>query len=122
MDIEPQFLLCWIIWEHLFAVLRGKDYDEEQLENIEGKVKIAYLITSHFGINLNSNSHKEIRRIAKARNKLMHYGQKPANIDYKEMDLFIRATECLVCKILDLNPSNLFNTNEKLTEFLKLRI
>lgn len=121
MDIEPQFLLCWIIWEHLFSVLRKNDYTEDQLENIEGKVKIAYLIQTLFGITLNSKSHQEIRRIAKARNKLVHYGQKPVDLDYTEMDLFIRATECLVCKILDLIPSNLFNTNEKLARFLKIR-
>lgn len=120
-DLEPQFLLCWIIWEHLFAVLRKDDYTENQLENIEGKVKITYLIKTLFGITLNSKSHQEIKRIAKARNKLVHYGQKPENIDYKEMDLFIRATECLICKTLELEPSNLFNTNEKLASFLKIR-
>lgn len=121
MDLETQFLLCWIIWEHLFAVLRREDYTDEKLEKIEGKVKISYLLTTYFDITLNSKSRREINRIAKARNRLVHYGQKPENVDYKEMDLFIRATECLICKTLELEPSNLFNTNEKLASFLKIR-
>ncbi len=121
MDLETQFLLCWILWEHLFAVLRREDFTDNQLEKVAGKVKISYLLTTYFDITLNSKSRKEINRIAKARNKLIHYGQKPENVDYKEMDLFIRSTECLICRILELEPSNLFNTNEKLANFLKIR-
>jgi hypothetical protein len=121
MDLETQFLLCWIIWEHLFAVLKRNKYSDKQLEKIEGKDKISNLFTTYFGITLNSKSRKEITKIAKTRKKLVHYGQKPENVDYKEMDLFIRSTECLICRILELEPSNLFNTNEKLANFLKIR-
>ncbi len=122
MGIEPQFLLCWIIWEHLFATLKRNDYTIEQLENdISSETKISYLIEEYFDFTLNSNSRKEIKRMKKARDKLVHHGTKPSNIDYEEMDLFIKATECLVCKILKLEPSNVFNTDEKLAKFLKIR-
>ncbi len=122
MDIEIQFLLCWIIWEHLFAVLKKNEYTEDQLENdIDGKFKIIFLLTTYFPMVLNANSRREIDRIKNARNKLVHLGQKPNDVDYEEMDLFIRATEYLICKTLNLTPSNLFNTDEKLARFLRLR-
>lgn len=128
MNIEPTFILCWAMWEHLYGAIRprpknrqGVELTDDQIEKtVNGDAKIAYLLKHIFGLTLRSESHNEIRRIVNARNKLMHFGKKPDNVDYSEMDLFVRATECLVCKILNLTPSNLFNTNEKLAQFLNL--
>lgn len=129
MDIEPTFILCWALWEHLFGAIRprpqdknGNEFTDDQLEkDIEGGYKITYFLVNYFGLTLNSDSRQEIKRIVNARNKLMHFGKKTADVDVKEMELFIRATECLVCKILELEPSNVFNTNERLFAFLKLK-
>lgn len=121
MDIEPTFILCWILWEHLFAVLNKNKYSEKQLEkDIEGEKKIRFILNEYFSITFNSDSKKVIKNMAKARNKLVHFGQKPNTFDHKDMDLFIRATEYLICKTLNLTPSNVFNTSEKLFKFLKL--
>ncbi|KXK27295.1 MAG: hypothetical protein TR69_WS6001000169 [candidate division WS6 bacterium OLB20] len=128
MDIEPTFILCWAMWEHLFGALnprpankKGVEFTDEQIEkDLSGEYKITYFLVNYFGLVLNSDSRAEIRRIVNARNKLVHFGKRPKDLDLKEMELFIRATECLVCKILELEPSNVFNTNERLAEFLKL--
>jgi len=121
MNIEPTFLMCWAMWEHLFAVLNRGKYTEDQLEkDIPAEYKINFFLEDNFGLTLSSKSREEVRRIKHARNSLVHLGKKPEDVDLQEMDLFIRATECLVCKTLELEPSNVFNTNEKLARFLKL--
>ena len=45
---------------------------------------------------------------------------KTDNTDYKEMEMFIRLTEQLMAIILGLQPSNAFNSTEKLQIFLKV--
>ena len=120
MDIEPTFVLCWTVWEHLYSTINPKALSTKQLELLEGKQKITYFFVKYFGLKLNKGSHNELLRITKARNTLLHRGKKPSDVDYGEMTLFIQATACLISKILGLTPSNVFNTNEKLARFLKL--
>lgn len=128
MDVEPTFILCWAMWEHLFGSIsprptnsQGIEFTDEQIEkDISAEYKITYFLANYFGLVLNSESRQEIRRIVNARNKLVHFGKKPEDVDLKDMELFIRATECLVCKIFELEPSNVFNTNERLAQFLKI--
>ncbi len=122
MDLEPTFQLCWTIWEHIYAVLNPKGLTQDKLEKVAGKDKISYLLKEYFNINLRSESHRELTRINKARNSLVHFGRITNNTNYKEIDLFIRMTEFLVAKTLKLNPSNVFNTNEKMYDFLRLRV
>lgn len=128
MDIEPTFILCWAMWEHLFGTIsprptnrRGVEFTDKQIEeDASAEYKITYFLMNYFGLVLNRDSRDEIRRIVNARNKLLHFGKRPEDVDLKEMELFIRATECLVCKILGVEPSNVFNTNERLAAFLRI--
>jgi hypothetical protein len=54
-----------------------------------------------------------------ARNHLVHRGRFPSGAAVtKDAELFIRLTEFVLAKILDLYPSNVFNTLEELDRFM----
>ena len=65
-------------------------------------------------------SKRRIETLAEIRNRLIHYGRFPERDSvWADADLFIRLTEFVITRILGLNPSNLFNTVEKLEDFLR---
>ncbi len=115
--IETNFILCWTIWEHLFALHKRDELSETELMNSKLK-KIEFIFETYFQEQLTDKSKLEIERVKRARNRLVHFGKKPENVDFKEMEFFIRTTDCLAAKTLNLTPSNLFNTEEKRKEFL----
>lgn len=118
-DIEPVFILCWTIWEHLFALHNKKWLDNQAIEQMSADKKISFILNKYLLVDLDDAARKEIKRITQARNRLVHFGMKPDNVDHTEMELFIRLTEQVMAITLKLKPSNLFNSFEKLKEFLK---
>jgi hypothetical protein len=120
-NIEPVFLLCWTIWEHLFALHNRNWLDQSTIEKMSADNKISFIINKYLLIKLDASANKEIKRITKARNRLVHFGMKPANVDYSEMDLFIRCTEQIVSITLGLKPNNAFNSIEQLKKMLKIK-
>jgi hypothetical protein len=116
--VETSFILCWSIWEHIFTLHNRKWLDEKTIEKLSGYEKLSFILDQYFLVKIDNKAKQEISRLAKTRNRIVHYG-KIANTDSKEMELFIRLTEQLVALILGLQPSNIFNTAEKLQEFLK---
>lgn len=119
--IETSFILCWSIWEHIFTLHNKKWLDKKTVEKLSGYEKIAFILNEYFIINLDEKAKKEISRLAKTRNRIIHFGMKKDNTDYKEMEMFIRLTEQLMAIILGLQPSNAFNSTERLQSFLKVK-
>jgi len=117
--IETAFMSCWTIWEHIFAIKNRKWLDNTSIEQMSGDKKIAFILKEYFLKNIDELARKNIQRIGRTRNRLIHYGKKTEQIDYEEMEMFIRITEQLMAIILELNPSNLFNSFEGLADFLK---
>jgi len=117
--IETAFISCWTIWEHIFAIKNRKWLDTTAIVQMSGDKKIAFILSEYFSINIDNTARENIQKINKTRNRIIHYGKKTEQIDYKEMEMFIRITEQLVAIILGLSPSNILNSSEKLDSFLK---
>ena len=118
-DIEPAFLLCWTIWEHLFTLHNREWLDEPTVLQTSGDKKIAFILNKYLLIKIDDSARTEIKRITKARNRLIHFGKKQDNVDLDEMTMFIRLTEQIMAIVLELQPSNAFNSIERLRTFLK---
>lgn len=116
--IESSFILCWTIWEHLFAIKKRKCLNEKDIRKMSGDKKIAFILNHYFLKDIDAHARQNIERINRTRNRIIHYGVKTENVDLEEMELFIRLTEQLVAIILELLPSNIFNSFEKLEGFL----
>ncbi len=118
-DIEPAFLLCWTIWEHLFTLHNQSWLDDASIEQTSGDKKISFILNKYLLVKIDGPARKEIQRITKARNRLVHFGKIPNNVDLEEMRMFIRLTEQIMAITLKLKPSNVFNSFEQLNKFLK---
>lgn len=117
--IETSFISCWTIWEHLFAVHNKNWLDNKSIEQTSGDKKIAYILNKYFLVGIDDTARKEIGRLKNTRNRIVHYGEKTDKVDYDEMEMFIRLTEQLIATTLELQPSNAFNSIDKLKDFLK---
>lgn len=120
-DTEPAFLLCWTIWEHLFTLHNKHWLDEISIQQISGDKKIAFILNRYLLIKIDSSARAEVKRITRARNRLVHYGEIPDNVDLDEMIMFIRLTEQIMAIVLGLQPSNAFNSIEHLHKLLKIK-
>ena len=126
------FTLCWVIWEHLFAILNRKWLSEDRLRRIHSSDKVAFLfVKSEVKDNITEENRKQIEKWIKIRNRLVHFGRfpgvKPKNSVkhsseydsvYDDVISFIRFTEFIIAKILKLSPSHALNTKE-MDAFLK---
>jgi len=118
--LESAFIQCWTIWEHLFAVLNQHWLSVKQIRQLDASEKIAFILTE-FALRgeIGHASRKRIRSLAEIRNRLIHFGRFPdREAVHDDAVLFIRLTEFVIAKILGLSQSNLFNTVERLEEFL----
>lgn len=116
--IETSFLLCWVIWEHIFAIKNRKWLDDKTIERMGGDKKISFILNTYFLKEIDNVARKNIQRINKTRNRLVHFGKKTEEVDIKEMEMFTRLTEQLMAIVLGLAPSNVFNSFEALDSFL----
>lgn len=118
--LESAFIQCWTIWEHLFAILNQKWLSKEKIINLSSYEKISYILVEYaIREEISNEDRKKIISLADIRNKLIHFGRFPERDSVrKDAELFIRLTEFIIAKILGLSPSNLFNTIEKLDDFL----
>jgi hypothetical protein len=62
--------------------------------------KISFILKTYFFRKIDENVRKNIKRITKTRNRLIHFGRKTNHVDYREMETFIRLTEQLMAIIL----------------------
>jgi len=116
--LERSFLTCWTIWEQIFSIKHRKWLPDDDIFKMGADKKIAYILTTYFSKNIDKTGWNNIRRITKSRNRLVHFGKKMDNVTNKEKELLVRLTEQLIAYILNLQPSNIFNSFEKLEEFL----
>lgn len=116
--IETSFLLCWTIWEHIFAIKNRSWLDDRTIEQMSGEKKICFILNSYFLKNIDEVARRNILKINKTRNRLVHFGKRANQAGYKEMDMFIRLTEQLMAIVLGLSPSNVFNSFEQLDGLL----
>ncbi len=116
--IEGAFILCWSIWEHIFTLHNNQWLDSKDIEKLSGYNKISFILSEYFLFSIDNTARKEIGKLATTRNRIVHYGKKADSTDHKEMEMFIRLTEQLMAIVLELQPSNAFNSTEKLRQFL----
>jgi len=120
-SLESSFIQAWTIWEHLFAVLNGHWLSKERLRQVSSVEKVSFLLVQYaLKDEIDNASRKRIEVLAEIRNRLIHFGRFPARDKVsQDAHLFILLTEFIIAKILELEPSNVFNTVEKLEDFLK---
>jgi hypothetical protein len=119
-NVESSFVQCWTIWEHLFAILNRQWLSDRQIQLMSSVEKISFLLVK-FALTgeTNNASRKRIETLAEIRNRLVHFGMFPEHGSvHDDAILFIRLTEFVIAKTLELSPSNVFNTVEALEKFL----
>jgi hypothetical protein len=119
-ELETAFIQCWTIWEHLFTVLNSSWLLEDSIRQIKSVEKISFLMVEYALVGqIDKPSRKRIESLAHIRNELVHFGRFPERSQaHDDAILFIHLTEFIIAKILGLQPSNVFDTMEKLEEFL----
>lgn len=119
-EIEPAFLLCWSVWEHLFALHNRHWLDDTSIDHISGDKKIAFILHRYFLVEIDNIAREAIQgRITRARNRIIHFGPIPDNVDLEDMIMFIRLTDQLMALALRLEPSNALNSLNHLQRFLE---
>ena len=118
--IESAFTQCWTIWEHLFSILKDSWMTTNTIRQIKPAEKIAFLLVTYaVRENLQEKEKKRLESLANIRNRLLHFGQFPEERSVlDDAVLFVRMTEMIVAKTLELSPSLIFNTLDKLEEFI----
>lgn len=118
--IETAFINCWTIWEHLFTNLNRNWLSDTQLRDFDSTAKITFLLL-RFGLytDIDDKAREMIKGLTSARNRLSHYGRFTEREDIKnDAQLFCELTAVIMAKILGLTPSDVFNTTDRLKEFL----
>ena len=119
--LEATFVLCWSIWEHIFSQKHGDWLDPNAIRNLSVENKISYILNQYFNKTIDTAGRRNLKKLIKNRHRIVRFG-KARNVIYeeskKELRLFIHLTECLIAIILELEPSNIFDTKEKLEKFL----
>lgn len=131
---DMAFILCWIIWEHLFAVLNVSRLSKEEIEQQGAFKKIAFLLVEYLKDKVDNPTREQLEPWRNMRNNLIHFGRFPGSSGnapkHESSDssgqrwlhdaiLFIELTEFIITKTLGLSPSNALNTMEKFDDFLK---
>lgn len=118
--VESAFTQCWTVWEHLFSILNDSWMTKKTVQQTSAVEKITFLLVSHaVRENLQDKEKKRLEVLASIRNRIVHFGRFPkADSALDDAVLFIRMTELIVAKTLDLEPSGVFDTMDKLENFL----
>lgn len=115
--IETSLILCWTIWEHLFTLHNQSWMDSGNIYKLSGKEKITFIYNEYFGMPT-KEVFSEIEKLAKTRNRIVHFGRNTSEEDMDAMERFIRMTEKLVATILGLKPSDTLDGAENLRKLL----
>ncbi len=121
---EIAFTLAWTMWEHMFSVQNSMRPSKGT--RVTAKEKILYVAFRLLGLDESLPLHSRIDELVKTRNHLVHVGRIPDNNDSENssyrnsVSLFLELSEMLIVRSLKLGePSNLFNTIERLEAWLK---
>ena len=118
-NVDDAFIHCWTIWEHLFALLNSKWMSSDQIVKLSSVEKISFILVFYNLVDIVSQEQKKkiSEELVGTRNRLIHFGKFPSVKLINHADVFIRLTETIIAKSLELNPSNIFNTKERLDAF-----
>lgn len=113
--IESSFILCWTVWTHIYTILNPRNLSESELRVVNERDKIAFILESYFGAKVESH---HLTRMVRARNRVVHFGRIPDDFDIQEMRVFVRATDFLIAKILDLNAHGFWTTPDAIAKLM----
>jgi hypothetical protein len=119
--LEAAFIQCWTIWEHLFSILNQSWLSKKRIRLLSATEKISYLLVKYaLRDEITEAERKRFESLAEIRNRLVHFGRFPERGSvHDDAILFTRLTEFIIARILDLSPSNVLNTMERLEDFLR---
>lgn len=118
--LEASFVQCWTIWEHLFSIHNSSWLSDVSIHSISAHEKISFVLSEYDVIReIDDPVRSKIRGLSRIRNRLVHFGRFPDRaLVHEDALLFIQLTEWIIATILQLEPSNALNTEERLQEFL----
>lgn len=125
--IETTFLLCWTIWEHLFALHNDYWLEPRNIRQLSAQEKVAFLLHQYslhkhvYG----SFDKKEIGSLVEVRNKLTHSGMFPEGNQEEliwNVRKFIKWTEYLIAKTLGLYEKERFDTVKEFDKAMQEKI
>ncbi|MCQ3929150.1 MAG: hypothetical protein DPW16_01715 [Chloroflexi bacterium] len=123
-SLESAFSQCWTIWEHLFTLHNRRWLSRNQIHQLEAVEKISFIMTEYaLKGEIDEVSRNRIKSLVTVRNKLIHFGRfenDPSTHDHAI--LFVHLTEFVMAKIMGLWPSDVFNTTDRLEDFLKQQV
>lgn len=99
---ESTFILSWSIWEHIFSLHHSSWMSGREISKMSGSQKYKFIKHEYFS---NSNTEKESEVLTEIRNRLIHFGFFPEDVNKNQsahIANFFRDTEQLVAKILKL--------------------
>lgn len=103
--LESAFILHWIILEHLFVLHNINWLSEDQMRKISSTEKLSFLLVEYdLKSNVSKQYKKEISKLAKVRNELLHFGKFAGNRAKENAKSIIELTEFIVAKALGLSP------------------
>jgi len=120
-NIDDAFIHCWTIWEHLFALLNSKWMSSDQIRKLPSVEKISFILVFYSLVDIVSKKQKNkiSEELVRTRNRLIHFGKFPSEKFINHAEVFIHLTETIIAKSLELKPSNVFNTPERLESFFE---
>jgi len=117
--LETSFLLCWTIWEHLYAQLHAGQKTMKHIAKTHAREKISHIL-QRYGVrqSVPAAHEQKLKELVKMRNLLVHDGRLPSEDSQEVADIFVRLTEMILAVILGLSPSNVFSAEERFDRFL----
>ena len=119
-SLEASFIQCWTIWEHIFSVHNDRWLSAPSIRTLRAQEKIAFVMERYDMVNqIDPQSRTRLSSLSTIRHRLVHFGRFPDEDNaLQHALLFITLTEWVLARILQLEPSNAMNTQERLQEFL----
>jgi hypothetical protein len=121
--LRARFVLSWALWEHLFA-LRHRWMSDNAIQRMSSEEKIAFMFHEYILLEngIDEKTRMAIRRLARMRNRLMHYGFFPDDeLATGHAVLFLELTEFVVARTLGIATANILDTRERLAAFCEGR-
>ncbi|QDV72725.1 hypothetical protein Spa11_09070 [Botrimarina mediterranea] len=121
--INSAFVQCWTLLEMLFALDNRSWMSSDAIRKCSASEKVAFLLVRYaLRSSLTDSEKRRVNELASVRNRLVHFGRLPDTERAREHAvMLIRITEWIVAAILELTPSHVFNTVDRLEEFLTSR-
>ncbi len=119
--LETAYLQCWTIWEHLFSIFNERWMSPEQIRNLAAIDKISFILVHYQMLEIVSKGDRDrLARLAEIRNRLVHFGKFPEKGGVAaDALMFVRLTELIITKSLNLSPNDVLDTRKHFEDFLR---